>query len=844
MKAHSRKPRSSRTGGVPVQPAVPVPPPSTSFLLNSTPFLLVILGWAIVFFALVSLQDFNLSIKPYSTMKPNVVPLIVTWWMMAAGFAVLLAGLRFLPGPGAGADLGPGKARLLLGLIAGGSVFMILYRLHVPMSSYWDDWANNIVLTRYILDRGDARLLFQFGGREPFFPYLVTGFQYLLGEYPNVVVHRISSATVVLLTVWVAYLAGREMGSRWAGLIAASVVAFSKPLLLLNLMGLRVGALPLAVSLAVLFLLRVLRRPSPAHFVQWGLATAFGIHTYSAFRPYMMLVPVFLLLWVLKDRREWKDPLAWIAQLASLGLLTALFSGLMSATHPAFKAFENTCNTCLNNKSLALILFASVTGLAGLVSWTAARRGGAVKMAGLSLGLSLCCLLVYPISRQPEFNDRLPTMSVFYQESGATQDTLGFLAGKVVYVFQSLFWSATDRNDMAISCEPYYDLFTQGAVVLGLAGFLAWWGWRRFFLAVMAGIGTVVLMLSGDPHSGKVVSAVAPLAVLAAGAVDRLRSLWPGGSWKRWGLAAFLVVYAVFGFSIQFHRFHGVWAKATGPEILLSRNVHEYSTTHRVYLAGHERFFGMNTQFVLNEGLRFYYLKDENRIPVPPGGAVEDLMILFHEDVKDLEAEIRRCFPNAEWTRHRIFQNYGGIISPETYLWRVIIAGRDVPDDPKCQIYRVEESGGWMRRYYTGYFGWGKGGILRERALEDPLAVPTDEALEQERYKDYVNPNMVVMTGKIQVPEDGVYEWSLCPKNPAYLKVGGKRLFKERIPGDDVSIRKVRLKAGPCPVEIRVWLQQAAVMPLIHYRKKGDPDWKSLGDPGTSAVLPVQAGGA
>jgi hypothetical protein len=96
---------------------------------------------------------------------------------------------------------------------------------------------------------------------------------------------RSFSALVGTLTIAAAYLAGRELAGKRAGLIAAALVAASPILIWYSLEARSYGLLVLFSTLALAFCARSLRDPGPRPLVLWALSSALAIasHYFAVF---------------------------------------------------------------------------------------------------------------------------------------------------------------------------------------------------------------------------------------------------------------------------------------------------------------------------------------------------------------------------------------------------------------------------------------------------------------------------------------------------------------------------------------------------------------------------------
>ncbi len=791
---------------------------------------MAVVGWILGFWALLALQDFQTIVKSYFWVdKPNRVPLAVIVTTLSIGFVLLAWGLRHLPSKAKEPDLDRKIAYPVLAVIMAGAAYLCLYRMDRPPGSYWDDWANNLVLVRLIIDTGLRGVMLPFGGREGFYPYLLTGFRLIFPDMDRVMVHRLTSCAVDLVTVWVLYRAGREAVSRRAGLVAAAVGAASKPILILYLAGMRACSTALAVSLLIWTVLRVLKKPTPGRFLVWGLAMAFGLHTYSVFRPFMMFVPIILLGWAIVRKEDRRDPAAWGAAFGSSLLLLAIFGDMFGSIHPAFEAFALAWKKWVDHGWLFLLFYLLTTALAVWAYIRAGKgRGAYHRLAGWALGLGFACLLSYPISRTLHFNARLGVLSVFRMSPEIHEQGLSFLLQKLGNAFQNLFWYANERADLIVSFEPYYDMFTQGVVLLGVAWALSRPDFRKWLLLAMGGLGVIVLVLSIDPTTLKIVASVPPLAILAACAVDRLWVTAPVMPWGRMVFSAFLIGFAYWGGTIQFQKLHNNWAEVKAPNTVVAGLIKESAPEHRVYLASSDSFFGLTAQYALNYKERFYFLKDRNAIAIRPGEKPEDVVVLVAERDEAQMKRLKEQYPNAEWTRYLMNYNPGQPDVAPLYLWRVRVAGDQLPRTSGSEIFVMEDPGPWTRRLYTGLYGWSLGGILRERRTETfSEPVPVNE-MDRELFEEYLFPSVAVVSGVVRLEKPGDYEWSVNPVNPCWVTLDKHTLVKTRKNTGESVIRRLSLDAGTYRLEARVLLQTEGRIPEVTYRLKGETEWKRL----------------
>src|SRR5258708_5676227 len=114
------------------------------------------------------------------------------------------------------------------------------YRFYHPLEPSAPFWYDNQVVIgdiRGIIDAGAHHLLFPFGEREPFFPYLTAGLWELFPDANAVWIVRLSCTVIDLGTLWGLYLLGSAIRGRRMGLILTAFWAVSLPMTIWNYFG-------------------------------------------------------------------------------------------------------------------------------------------------------------------------------------------------------------------------------------------------------------------------------------------------------------------------------------------------------------------------------------------------------------------------------------------------------------------------------------------------------------------------------------------------------------------------------------------------------------------------------
>jgi hypothetical protein len=797
-------------------------PPQSAIAL-----LWIALGWVLVFFSILALQDFHPVVKPYFSTGP-VTSFGMILLFFVPGSAFLLLGFRRLPEPSRPVETGSRAAFLWLSAILAVTSCLRLYRIGQPLSPFWDDWANSLVAIRPLLDQNKFYWMFPSDGREPFLSYFMVGIRFLLPDLHGLVVQRITSWLLGLLAIFVLYLAGKELGSRRVGLVAAGLGAVGMPMLQLSLAGMRAFTIPLAVSLLLLATFRLFNQPIFSRFLQWGLALAFGVHTYTVFRSFTLVVPFILLPWILYPKTERRfHPFSWLSILYSIPLLVGVFAGTLASTHPGFAFLQEKWEILASRPWGFSVLLIGWALLSGWALWKEKTR-----LAGWAFAVGLAALVIYPLSRGYGFDERLPGLSAFRRDPMAEQEGIYFLCHKLQMTLSSLFYHCLDRNDLQIVSAPFYDVMSQGMLALGFVYFCARPDWKKLLLLALGFLGTIVYVLSIDPGSTKLIGSAPSFYLLAGLALSRIwealpRSPRPGrvSPWVL-SLAAFLSLYGLWGGWMQWEKLFNVWGVRRFPETTIARQVGLDESAHRVYLAPSSYFFGDHAQFVLNQGRRYYILKEHNAVPVKPGVSPENVVVLL--DGSQVPGGnilviklLRDQYPGAEWEKIPVEQRAPGDTVPPIFMWRVFIPGTSLSPHRDRLVYRVEDHDQSLRRFYDDDYGWALGAILKEE-LVSGLGDPLPEVLGQvESLKKFgFNPRVVQFLKNLKVKKTGDYEWSMESFRPIWVRIDGKTLWRENsLELQKKVVKRIHLEKGSHRVEIRMRFNVDYQMPRVIWRE-------------------------
>lgn len=224
-------------------------------------------------------------------------------------------------------------AALVLAVLVGAA--FRYYRLSVQPGLHFDEAANGLDILGLLQGNHPAGRLPIFfpenRGREPLFIYWQAAFVAMLGLSPFAL--RLAAAFVGVLTIPATYFVGHELflwlmpprTARWAGVLAASLLAVGYWHVALSRVGLRAITLPLFTCLAAGLLLRALRRERWRDFAFAGAVGGLAMYTYYASRllPALPAVLGLLVFAVGPSRRRASQLLltaiVWLAVFAPLG---------------------------------------------------------------------------------------------------------------------------------------------------------------------------------------------------------------------------------------------------------------------------------------------------------------------------------------------------------------------------------------------------------------------------------------------------------------------------------------------------------------------------------------------
>ncbi len=818
-------------------------------------------GAAILFLLLIACFSILLiSFPSFSWMMPLALrlPFKESYPVLLFLWVGLIIGFRILPERSSGTDLSAPVAYGLLTLFLGLGAYLCLYQGFSPMGAYGSVQATEILDVRRVADLndfGDA-FVFPLGYREPFFAYLCVFLWKLFPSMTSLVTQRIAGVAVDLATICALYLIGKELLNRRLGLWAAALGAVSKPLIMRTLQGLSLQSLSLGVALALLFFVRLLRKPTPARFVQWGLALSFGAYTYT---PYRIFIPFFLFVswvWVwARDSKERRlDFSAKILLLTTLAYFTLYFLYTIGV-FPANNLFTYLCDWVYCGPPavlLALYLVFAVYILRKPRDWSQSGT-----WTGWLAGSWMSVILTFPVMTHESLVKNVQAYIV-------TPGGIGWMGyfsriySEAVLALQTLFFNGTDRLDMLAPKDSFFGYSEIVLIALGLAVILARLSWERIGLLLTALAGITPYFLTQQAHTGRLIGCVVPFLVLGAMGLEELWSRLPQNSPNRWEtklFCLFLAGFAVWTVRVDIQHIYGQWfLKYQDRYIAVERQARQdIDHGNLVFLTDG---VGGSVAGALYEGHPACVLHPTNFLYQDPKETKgHDVVVYFEAADSATKDRIQKETPAAQFNPVKGTDPVAGEIalalrcqipvtdiSNATELYskaqkryaritsgRAAQPGKPLPPVPQEPLFEVKPITApfWERRYASGKSGLGFGILdIQDRAVSvtDATAPPINMDTEA-----------VQVEGKFHMEKGGKYEVNLKADGRTKIWIDGHEWMDaffarfNRYPdgyvlASPLELRKViPLEAGDHRLKVVTCYQKSQKLPDILIRQESAP---------------------
>ncbi len=795
---------------------------NASFRTSVYPLALIGLGWAL--FTVSAGQDCGFV---YAFPKLPSFLCAYPAFYFAVGMGLMVAFWRFLPPFRAEDDVPKVWARIIFWVILGMAAFIRMQRINETTGSYWDETVNCITQPWGIFEFHDRYLIASWGSREPFYNYFLAVLCALFQNAHLIFIQRLGCALIDLLGIWFLYLLGKEIGGRWTGLVAAGLASVNKPMVVEAILGYPMVTLSMAVSLILLMTVRLFKKPDWRHFLQWGLVLGFMPYNYTATRPWLPYIAGLVLCWIwFYKQKEGKGKLDFLLGWGTLGAGIFVF---LQWNH--FLPVTNPLVVFLAHRWVGLAVVAILWFLFISSRLEAVKNNGASLLPRYFLGVFLAAALAYPLSFDPYLNAHIANLSIFNNQTQSTAnhalEAALIFFNKVWISLQTIFSGRLGNGgETYLFNGAFFDFHFIPVFILGLVSLLVQPNWMKGFLLLCFFLGILPHVLTRDPNMGKLMGILAPLSVLAGLGVRQAYSAFRSIRGGHSGILFVLLLTAYFGWAFS-GTYHEVWKKyfdIQSREVTISLQVAKYTPQDRVYVSLLSSYISAKVQAVLDQGLEYYSLGDQNPIPVKTGDIPKDVVVIMsvlNAKTKDL---IDSQFRNVSW-EDLSEKGFPGLRQER----RAIIPAAEIPKEPGKLFYfqRVPDTN-WTRDYFIGRVVLGDGMIEREESVPSPY--------------DPVPPEMggrvVRLKGSFNLPADAQVTFGAKTDNHVKLQVDGKlvlylRPYQEFLSGN----KKVDLKAGNHAVVYDTYLQGPREIPKIFMWVDGR-QVVLMGDPAQNPVAP------
>ncbi len=716
-------------------------------------------------------------------------------------------------------DLNPWAARFCLGVLLAVTAWVRLRNTQGPWLGYDFDSASLMMDARNVCDFPYYRQLFFYDNASPPFDiYYAAGWCALFPKVSSIVLQKYLMTSLELITFWVHYLLGKELGGRRVGLFLVLALATSKPLLVSCISGCNSSIL-LAVGFILLFTFRFLKNPDLKHALQWGVMVGFGGYFYTTVRTYLWLAPVILLAVALWHNRKAKEPWPWVLGTAVITFLTYLFF-FINGFLPRVLA---------PNRFVLWSLLAVLAWFFYKATKTSKMSSGVKELLTVVIGVCVMCLVFYPIGSNPVFSSYASQFSIFNKDNPAYPQggmSVSFLLYRAQWVFGALFSGVPDNPKFSFPGEAFFNLASMPWIVMGLAWWLGRPSWKGAFLVLGIGVGALPYLLSFDGSTGRLRGLITPLFLLGAIGFDvfwrRIRTFPGGRFWPLLGLAV-LLLYGKWAVEILNYRDDVLWAQQPSRDEFVFEQIRKDTPKYRIYLWADGLCNDQTISVLVDEGEVVYGINTPGAlVPQQEGAKLPDVVVYMDGTNSDNLKRMEKAFPQA-----RVEEVHCPGVPGYPLLVKLYIEGKDLKggepfgNKPYFSIVDIPE-GAWCCRTYKFNVGLGHGVIRREDWLTGPLGpLPDAHPLET-----------VSVEGTMSIPKDGKCRFSVGAGNCVVMEVDGRRVFDYRPSSAAPSEGKtqmVELKTGVHRVLLRSCLQIGIALPEVKVRFPGETTDRPLG---------------
>lgn len=802
-KKGATKPRKTNRRVGKIQKLKRQAPSPTAFIPAKPKGLLLLIGGSLLAAAgVLSFPNFQFQIP--GGFLPN---LLFLKWLALVGFVLLAAAFRLLPEPATPGEISKNWASVLFMFLFGLTFYTRFCHPETPEATFWYD---DLVVTgdvRGILDLGNHPLLFPWGQREPFFPYLNAILWLLMPKADGVFINRLSSTLVDMGTCWGLYLLGRTVSGRRTGLFLMSFYAVSKPFMVYCYFGYGANTCELSTVWMMVFLFRLLNKPSFRRFVYLGIALGFGAYTYVPARLWTPYLIGILWLWILYEfRQKGKDVPTWTLLIGVMGSWAFLFLSKNNVLSPSYiwVSFLNRTPVALTAGGIILAAYIK-TGMA--MKKDPLRRAA----FGWSTLAVIAFLFCSPFLFHPLYASHVSDTSVLNANGKlATLSEALKLVGNNIYFFFAMMFgqSSWDTGTYPTWVGSFFDYFPELAMIVGLAFFAAKPGWKKLLTLSMLALGTLPFILSNHAHSARALAVVGPLFLMAGWGMDYSWRLFTRATADpRLRQGVLLVLGALWVWSAYWSNWQvwNQWMAHKSNDATIFQQIEKDWRSHHLIIAPHYPQFESPALTMLCDQKEVWALEDPNPLYLEKGETAKDIVLLFWGYDQNLENRLKADFPSAPVT---VVPNW----NPDRaqFLKRVQIPFNALSEKPGKLFYIVRVPHDyWRRRFYWQDYGVGHGLVWwddRVRALNAPFPAKLNVWMSGKA------------DGEFQAPVEGNYTFaSVSPSDWIGLAVDGKEIIRF-IPGDGRLTpprATLHLTAGAHRITYTTYFQHGPQFPRI-----------------------------
>ncbi len=762
----------------------------------------LILAWLAAIAGLLAVPNYNILLQPGNMFLKNEIPHLPTsnlfthlpgTFLIWLGFLAMIVIWRMIPDEKEDAwDISPWVARFFFWVFMAVGVYLRLENPRWPVGNFWDDHYYVITDVRNIIDFNLNYVLFPFGWREPFYPYFSALIWLMMPWLTGAVVVLVASTIIDMVAVWLCYLIGKEIGGRRMGLILMALATICKTMIMMTRFVYGTETCVLGGAVAILFFLRVIKKPDISHFIQWGLALGFGGYTYVPFRPWMPVMLGVVWLWILSDKKERQFNTARFLMGPFALIVWALIFLYKNSLLPDQNIFQ------LFVHPVALTVYFAAIAWGYGKTYLDERKNGLSRLFGWATGAIVTGILMSPLLSHPNYSAHVSDISVFSPKFTAPGQGWAKLWENTVFTFGLFFDQVNHVSRLPALGDSLYEFFVPVCGLLGLSYFIARPRWIPGYVVVLFLISLIPGILSNGPHSFRYASCDLPLLLIGAWGVNRLFVAVRQATSDKFINVAFAALLLL-GWTwelAQNHKLTWEWLNQQASTSLIWNQTEAELPNHRVYLVDHgDPGFYTCAQDILTDGEEVYRLEDQNAIDLKPGETPKDLAILVYGGDVIHQKQVEAEFPGVQWTQKRIILQGDGP-NDIPFMWYTEVPFSKIPETNKG-LFFVEHSSPWtwLRRSY-GHYGMGRGLILHEDRVER-----WNDHLPSANWLDAGHSMRV--SGDWNVKIAGDYLFKMSTANVTWVFVDGKKIINIP-PGERVvaASEKISLAPGVHHIEV------------------------------------------